>query len=338
MVYAQICGLFVFMDRKFQKKALSLDASIELLQKRGLVIHDLGKIKHFLTYIGYYRLMGYGRFFYVDGKENEPTFRSGTTFNDVLELYVFDREFRLLVLDAVERIEVAVRTVISNHMATSYENPQWFMDPECMLDTLKKGKSAKPGKKYKVQTLDDLIDKLKHDTQFYEKGGTSLIFRNYYKYTDRPDLPASWMLTEGLSLGRWTFIFGFIRSFKDKKKIAQYFNLNAELLRSWLKALTYLRNLAAHHSMVCYRHFHIPPEIPKKINPVIKEHFEKSHPFVYQHCLMMEYFLKVISPDSSWAHQLMHLFETFPGVDAKKMGFPDNWQTTWKRPTFWRSA
>jgi abortive infection bacteriophage resistance protein len=40
-------------------------------------------------------------------------FLDGMSFDDVLDLYVFDRKLRLAVMDAVERIEVAFRAQCS---------------------------------------------------------------------------------------------------------------------------------------------------------------------------------------------------------------------------------
>ncbi|MEG9533976.1 Abi family protein [Mannheimia indoligenes] len=45
----------------------------------------------------------------------------------MLNLYIFDRELRLIVLDAIERIEVSIRTKISNEMSIQSQNPFWYI-------------------------------------------------------------------------------------------------------------------------------------------------------------------------------------------------------------------
>jgi hypothetical protein len=45
------------------------------------------------------------------------TFVAGATFADIVTLYNFDRELRVLCLDAIERIEVALRASIVNGLA-----------------------------------------------------------------------------------------------------------------------------------------------------------------------------------------------------------------------------
>ncbi|WP_338031443.1 Abi family protein [Ensifer aridi] len=41
--------------------------------------------------------------------DGEHKFKDGTSFDDVLALYAFDRRLRLHVMDAIERIEVSLR-------------------------------------------------------------------------------------------------------------------------------------------------------------------------------------------------------------------------------------
>jgi abortive infection bacteriophage resistance protein len=42
------------------------------------------------------------------------TFVAGSRFEDVVRLYVFDKKLRLLALDALERIEMAVRVDVAH--------------------------------------------------------------------------------------------------------------------------------------------------------------------------------------------------------------------------------
>lgn len=109
--------------------ALTLDDQIDLLTERGLNVPNRDKARHYLRYTGYYRLSGYFLALQQHGSDVQPhTFMEGITFNDVLDIYIFDRELRLLVIDAIERIEVAFRACISNTMSEN-NGPLWFMYP-----------------------------------------------------------------------------------------------------------------------------------------------------------------------------------------------------------------
>ena len=52
-------------------------------------------------------------------------FRQGSTFVTVVDRYNFDRELRLITLDMVERIEVALRTRLIYHLSLAYGS-HWF--------------------------------------------------------------------------------------------------------------------------------------------------------------------------------------------------------------------
>ena len=102
------------MSTPFRKPAISIPDQIALLEQRGLVIKDKAHAEHFLLHIGYYRLAGYWQVLQNDSVKH--TFIPGATFEDVIALYNFDRELRLLLSDAIERIEVSLRSIIVNTM------------------------------------------------------------------------------------------------------------------------------------------------------------------------------------------------------------------------------
>jgi abortive infection bacteriophage resistance protein len=94
---------------KFNKPVYTTEQHIELLESRGLTFLDRDRAKRYLLTIGYYRLSAYFLPFQVAPNQ----FKERTTFTDVLNLYIFDRKVRLHVMDALERIEVAIRSVLS---------------------------------------------------------------------------------------------------------------------------------------------------------------------------------------------------------------------------------
>ena len=91
-----------------------------LLESRGMQVSDRPKAITYLERIGYYRLSAY---WYPcrasktislrddSCKEvKDDLFKPGTEFSQIVDLYVFDKRLRLLMLDALERIEIALRT------------------------------------------------------------------------------------------------------------------------------------------------------------------------------------------------------------------------------------
>jgi abortive infection bacteriophage resistance protein len=124
-----LCPSFVQgSDMKFTKPALTVDQQVELLVRRGMEIADTNAAKHFLSHVSYYRLRAY----WLPNEAPVPaqgdhSFRPGTRFDTIVDLYSFDRKLRLLVMDAVERIEVSMRTRWAYVLSLRYGS-HGFMD------------------------------------------------------------------------------------------------------------------------------------------------------------------------------------------------------------------
>ncbi|MFO7606289.1 MAG: Abi family protein [Desulfurivibrionaceae bacterium] len=93
---------------RFTKVPKTFDEQLQLLVSRGMEVADPERAKRYLSHLNYYRLAAY----WLPFEEDHPShrFKPGTQFDIVLEHYIFDRELRLLVMDAIERLEVSLRT------------------------------------------------------------------------------------------------------------------------------------------------------------------------------------------------------------------------------------
>src|SRR5690606_4372102 len=164
----------------FHKPAHSVEEQIATLQARGLVIDDQARARHYLNNISYFRLSAYTRPFYQPGVQ-EHRFLAGAHFDDALSLYVFDRELRLLLLDAIERIEVALRAQLTNTLA-EHHGPHGYLDSSIFDD------------RYNHAWL---LDKLKEEAN----ASSPETFVTHYrsKYIGAPKQPPVWMAVELLT-------------------------------------------------------------------------------------------------------------------------------------------
>jgi len=99
------------------------------LKSRGMRVSDENKAKDYLQRIGYYRLSGYWYPFRRMETAKSPEgsiapvitdqFRDDTEFRHAVDLYVFDKKLRLLFLDALERIEIALRVDVASCLVNS---------------------------------------------------------------------------------------------------------------------------------------------------------------------------------------------------------------------------
>ncbi len=114
---------------KYEKYALTLEEQADLILDRGLVAERAELIMR-LQAVNYYRLSGYlhpYRTRDVDGNLTDD-YKTGANLNEIWRRYNFDRRLRIILLDAIERIEVAVRTRLVFHF-THAHGPFGYLSP-----------------------------------------------------------------------------------------------------------------------------------------------------------------------------------------------------------------
>ncbi len=298
------------MGEPFNKPALNLNDQINLLVKRGLAIANRDRAVNCLEFIGYYRLSAYMLPFQQKEEEgaNRHIFKPGVTFGQILKLYVFDRKLRLLVLDAVERIEIALRSVISNTLSIDH-GPHWYTDPAHFKEEFDHG---------------NLLIKIKEGIREVEARNPSI--KHYFSKYNSPNLPPSWMIFEVLPFGRISHIFGAL-DLQYRKTIAKRFCLHYTIFYSWIHNISILRNICAHQGRVWNRNFGVKPKAMKNL----AAHFDDNSKF-YAQAVVIKVLLDVIAGHSLWADRLKELLEEYPSASPAVMGFPVGWEET----TLWK--
>ena len=97
------------MPQGFSKRFESEDALVEKILKRGLSVSSEDELRRIIRITGYYRFTGY---LYPFRKQGSDDYEKGTTLESIWRLYSFDRRLRLIAMDALARIEVAIRAKI----------------------------------------------------------------------------------------------------------------------------------------------------------------------------------------------------------------------------------
>lgn len=301
--YAQIGG-FSFCLMKYTKPALTIDDQIKLLQSRKLIIPDVDKAKRYLSNISYYRLSGY---MYPFKDLKTDNFSGNITFDEIIDLYLFDREFRLLVFDAIEAIEIAFRTQLI-YQPSITDGAFWFEN---------------------ASNFDDAALHIKHLRQLDEEveraSGEIFIEHFFSKYDE--DAPPAWMTFEVLSLGLLSKFYQNMRvSLKAKKSVANHFGLSQPVVfQSWIRSITYVRNICAHHSRLWNRVLTNKPAILRTPPAFwISTSITNNNKVYYFLCCLI-YMLRTIQPKTTFVVRLKELFAKHPDVSKNDMGFPNNW-------------
>lgn len=293
---------------QFNKPPLTIAAQITLLLDRGLLISDRDKARDCLTHLNYYRLGAYWLPFEADHSTHQ--FLPGTQLDDVISLYVFDRKFRLLVLDAIERIEVSIRSAWAYQMAHRHGT-------HCHLNrTL-----FKPNWDYQrhYQSIKQEISRSKE----------AFILHLTSKYDE--DLPPIWATVEVMTFGQLSNWYSNTHSRQDRNSVAAGYGLDEKILTSLLHHLTIVRNICAHHARLWNREFPVIPKLPKNGVPALCQTNKRK---IYNTLVLMLHLLRPISPENNWKKCLLDLI-THHGINTDAMGFPSNWQ---ERPLWTNQA
>jgi abortive infection bacteriophage resistance protein len=307
----------------YDKPALTSQQHVVQWQERGLHVPDINQACHYLDVISYYRLSAYS--LPLQQGNTDHHFRPGTTFEQLLDHYIFDRELRLLLLDAIERIEVALRACMTNVLATNHGSHA-YLDAS-IFDT-----------RYRHDWLLQQVQKKCDDSH------TESFIAHYRSKYSTPELPPVWMVMEILTFKEVSLLFSNLRLRSDKQAISRYWNIPDTLLRSWFRALSDLPNHCAHYSRVWNREFGSRPQRPRRplpdwpsLTPVVvnsKYGEQQIDPSgrLYMMLVVIEYLLRRINPESDWHVRLYALLERHPGVSRGHMGIPEDWSSQ----SFWR--
>jgi len=307
----------------YNKPWLSYSDQVALLQQRGLRIQDVPAAKDFLEHVNYYRFSGYCLAF----EKSRHCFRPGTTFEQVQAAYDFDRVLRDVVTEGLEVIEVDLRTRIAYHFGQQY-GAFGHTDPNNFF--LAPPQFSKPSRSAKDH--DSWTKKLHAEA----KRSSERFVTHFRKtYREFPDLPI-WVITETMSFGTLSRLYNMMLK-KDLKAIAGYFQIQPNVLTSWMHHATYVRNLCAHHARLWDRRWTITPQLaygsawrdlPNRTNA--------TRLFV---TLLILYFLMGKSPAAKtfageWQARVESLLLHPPAVPnaATLMGLPPTWQNhpLWK--------
>lgn len=274
-------------------------------------IDDEDRARHYLGHLNYYRLRGYWIGFESPPVNGEPPFRPGTCFDDILALYDFDRRLRLEINDAIERLEVSLRTHWAYVLGikagpTAHRDPALFNDHH-------------PTLLRKVEAL------------FADRNEPFL-----KRYLDRGEEPPIWALCEAFSLGDLSKWLRSLKHHADRQAIADAYDLHETPFGSFVEHLAYVRNVCAHHARLWNRHLVVgTPSLPKKPVTLAAQLQRAPDRFqrLYNTLTVLAYLLRTISPDSIWRHRLRALVEERPDL-WDEMGFPPVWQSF----ELWREA
>ena len=166
---------------KYTKKPLSIPEQVQKLKQRGLIINDEQFAEKTLAQISYYRLRAYTYPFQNNKDPNSP-FIEEVTFESIIDLYRFDQKLRVLIFDAIEKIEIALRTQIIYHFSLQHGS-HWQTNPHLY----------KPPFTNKRGDTIDLFEEQMKTLKTEIKRSNETFIKHYKEKYNEPKMPPSWM-------------------------------------------------------------------------------------------------------------------------------------------------
>lgn len=304
--------------QSYGKPWRSVEDQVSLLTSRGMAVGSVEDATRWLSVVGYYRLSGYWYPYRIWQKDAPrlDQFYPDATFERVTALYVFDRRLKLLVIDALERIEIAMRVKVGYTLGR--RSP--FAHEEARhLDA----SFAASGKFARW-----------HERVEGERTRSREDFVNHFntKYDGR--LPV-WAVTEILDFGSLSVLYSGLKG-ADRDAVASEFGVrdaaglgNGGALAAWFKQLNIVRNIVAHHSRLWNRNIGQRPSV-RLLRPIdeLRPLKDAELDRLFGPLTIIAFLLEQVSPGNDWTSRVSALIAAelpTTGRDAREMGFPAEW-------------
>ena len=302
-----------------QKTFKTLEEQIEILKSKGLEITDYEKTKEILFKENYFFINGYRHL--LTTADNNNRFISGSTFEELHSVFLFDRRLRNIMFKNIMIVENNIKSIISyqlskkyGHKEKDYLNPKHFR-----YDS------------FKLSQVNDVINKMKRQIRLNGKQ-----HRATKHYISNYGYIPMWVSVKVLSFGIISELYSILK-YEDQEDISNFYHIDRNELNVYLYLLSNYRNLCAHEDIL-YDHttqrsipdnrFHQFLNIPKIEDEYI---YGKNDFFavliILRQMLSNNEFHDLIN---EIGYEIDILNGKIKSVNTKsilnKIGFPDNWR------------
>ena len=215
-----------------KKEFKTLEEQIVILKSKGLVIENEEKTKEILLRENYFFINGYRHIFIRSPKEK--IFITGTTFEELYALFLFDRSVRNIMFKNILIVENNIKSIISYQLSRKYGvREKDYLRHTNFTSQFKKSKQVA-----------DVIHKMKRQIRINGKQhSATLHYVTNYGY-----IPM-WILVKVLSFGIISELFSILKS-DDKTSICEHYNVDSENMEIFLSVMSNYRNLCAHEDIL----------------------------------------------------------------------------------------
>ena len=284
-------------ELKEHQPPMTIDEQIENLKNIGLIVENEEYAKKILNDISYFRLI---KAYSLNLKSKNGKYCEKVTFEQIVELYLFNANFRQVIFPQIEKVEINVRCRIANYFAEQY-GVLGYLEADNFVNA-----------EYHKMFLDDIEEEIRRNSK-------APFVKNFHDNYEGGNLPI-YALVEILSFGTLSKFYKNMKN-QDKKAIAKSFGVGYTYFESWLESISYVRNICAHYGRLYNAKLSKTPIL-------YKEYSEAGigNNRIFGVLLCLKHLLKSNDHWNLFVDKIELLFDKYESVDIKTMGFTENWK------------
>lgn len=283
-----------------------------------------------LAQVGYYRLSGFwfpAREFERDQQgqvtlcnatlkpRRKEAFTAGASFDSVVNLYLFDKKLRQLMLDAIERTEIHMRAIIAHEVG--YHDPLAYLDTRFVNPKQttnwqdRRGRQRNTWNEWQTRQTDQINRSREDCIEWHRQNHKAMLF---------------WVVVEAWDFGTLSKYFEILKGGYQNRIAARLGISNAKVLKDWLQEINTLRNRSAHHTRIWNQVASNPlPVLPTDAYFQALALDQNALSRLYGLISVMWFLLRQIGPGSRWLQQVGDIIDTkpdLPGCLFASLGLP----------------
>ena len=284
-------------ELKEHQPPMTIDEQIENLKNIGLIVENEEYAKKILNDISYFRLI---KAYSLNLKSKNGKYCEKVTFEQIVELYLFNANFRQVIFPEIEKVEINVRCRIANYFAEQY-GVLGYLEADNFVNA-----------EYHKMFLDDIEEEIRRNSK-------APFVKNFHDNYEGGNVPI-YALVEILSFGTLSKFYKNMKN-QDKKAIAKSFGVGYTYFESWLESISYVRNICAHYGRLYNAKLSKTPIL-------YKEYSEAGigNNRIFGVLLCLKHLLKSNDHWNLFVDKIELLFDKYESVDIKTMGFTENWK------------
>lgn len=283
----------------------TFEEQLDILESRGLIIDiDRNEAISFLRENNYYRLSGYAKL--LSNIDTEQ-FNDGTTFSCLRKIYIFDFDFRRVLNDLMEEVEITVRTQIAYNLARTL-SPGFYIKKEHFFDE---------------DQFNSFIDEINHAK---ERNSKNLIVVHH-----KGKVIPIWAMVELLSFGTISRMYSnLLNKYKSAVSKNDFYSMPHKAFRNYLYVSSQLRNKCAHRGRIYGKYLNVNFSISKEDTRLFDcysyPRSSQSTTSIFQAIFAAFKLLNNKDSVNRYIDKIQFLFDNYNDcIDPNILGFYDNW-------------